>query len=111
MMFGNDFKKIEKLASKKNSEALAKFLTNKDLQVRIAAIKGLGESGGETSFNHLTPSLRDSNPSIRAAAATALRALNDPRAVAFISNGLKSETDPVTKEAMSRALGAFSDTY
>jgi HEAT repeat protein len=111
MMFGNNLNNIKKLTGKKNSEALAKFLTSKDMQVRIAAINGLGESGGETAFNHLTPSLRDSNPLIRTAAATALRALEDPRAVAFISNSLKNETDPETKEAMSKALGAFSDTY
>jgi HEAT repeat protein len=111
MMFGNNLKKIEKLTSKKNSEALVKFLTNTDMQVRIAALLGLGESGSETAFNHLTSSLRDSNPSIRTAAATALRTLEDPRAVAFISNSLKNETDIATKEAMGRALSAFSGTY
>jgi|GEM_PF-650450 len=111
MMFGNNLKKIEKLTSKRKSEALAKFLTNKDMHVRVAAVTGLGTSGGETAFNNLTPLLRDSNPPIRAAAATALRALEDPRAVAFISNSLKEEKDLTTKEAMSRALSAFSGTY
>lgn len=110
-MFGNNLKKIEKLTSRKKSEALAKFLTSKDAQVRVAAINGLGESGGESAFNNLTPLLRDGNPLIRAAVATALRALEDPRAVAFISNSLKEEKDPATKEAMGRALSAFSDTY
>jgi len=110
-MFGNSLKKIEKLTSGKKSEALTKFLKSNDAQARIAAIKGLGESGGEIAFNHLTPLLRDGNASIRTAAAMALRALEDPRAVAFISNRLKDETDIATKEAMGRALSAFSDTY
>ena len=110
-MFGNNLKKIEKLTSKKNSEALAKFLTNKDVQVRVAAVRGLGASGGEFAFNNLTPLLRDGNPPIRAAAATALRALEDPRAVSFINYSLKEEKDPAAKEAMSRALSAFNGSY
>lgn len=110
-MFGNNLKRIEKLASRKKPEALAKFLTSSDARVRVAAIKGLGESGGEIAFNHLTPLLRDSDPLVRAASATALRALEDPRAVAFISNSLKDETDIATKEAMSKALGAFNGAY
>lgn len=110
-MFGNNIRKIERLTDRKKSEALAKFLTNKDEQVRIAAVRGLGASGGDSAFNNLTPLLRDGNSPIRAAAATALRALEDPRAVAFISNCLKDEKDPAAKEAMSRALSAFSGTY
>lgn len=110
-MFGNNIRKIERLTIRKKSEALAKFLTNKDAQVRIAAVLGLGASGGDSAFNNLTPLLRDGNPPIRAAAATALRALEDPRAVAFISNSLKDEKDAAAKEAMSRALSAFNGTY
>jgi hypothetical protein len=43
-MFGNNIKKVERLTSKKKSEALLKYLTNKDMQVRIAAVLGLGAS-------------------------------------------------------------------
>lgn len=110
-MFGNNLRKIERLASGKKSEALTKYLSSSDAQTRIAAIKGLGESGGEIAFNNLTPLLRDSDPAVRAASATALRALEDPRAAAFISNSLKDEMDEAAKEAMSRALGAFNGAY
>ena len=110
-MFGNNIRKIERLTNRKKSEALLKYLTNKDEKVRIAAVLGLGASGGDSAFNNLTPLLRDGNPPIRAAAATALRALEDPRAVAFISNSFKDEKDSAAKEAMGRALSAFSGTY
>lgn len=108
-MFGNNLKKIEKLARKKNSDSLVKFLTSKDSQVRLAAIRGLGEAGGEPAFNNLTSLLRNADPIVRAAAASALEVLKSPKAVAFITNRLKDETDAAAATAMRKALGVLHE--
>lgn len=105
-MFESKTSKIEKLAAKKNSDQLVKFLSDKDPAVRLAAIKGLGQAGGEPAFNSLVALLRDSNPSMREAAASALEVLKDTKSCAFLSARVKDETDEKVKAAMNRALKA-----
>jgi HEAT repeat protein len=105
-MFGSKTSKIEKLTAKKKSEQLTKFLSDKDPAVRLAAIKGLGQAGGEPAFNSLVSLLRDSNANMREAAASALEVLKDPKSCAFLSARLKDETDASAKAAMNRALQA-----
>ena len=105
-MFGSKTSKIEKLAAKKKSDQLVKYLNDKDTAVRLAAIKGLGQAGGEAAFNSLVTLLRDSNASMRGAAASALEVLKDPKSSAFLSARLKDETDASAKAAMNRALKA-----
>ena len=105
-MFGSKTSKIEKLTAAKKSDTLVKYLNDKDTAVRMAAIKGLGQAGGEAAFNSLTALLRDSNASMREAAALALEVMKDPKSVAFLSARLKDETDASAKAAMNRALKA-----
>ena len=108
-MFGNKAAKIGKLSAKKKSDLLVKYLDDRDLSIRLAAIKGLGEAGGEAAFNNLTILLRNPDASVRRAAAEALEALKDPKASAFISARLKEETDEGAKTAMRRALNALRE--
>ena len=103
-MFGNKTTKIEELAAKKKSDLLVKYLSDKDISIRLAAIKGLGEAGGEPAFNSLTGLLRDANAAIREAAALALGVLKDSKSSAFLDARLKEETDATVRAAMSRAL-------
>jgi HEAT repeat protein len=105
-MFGSKTSQIEKLTAKKKSDELVKYLNDKDTAVRLAAIKGLGQAGGEPAFNSLTSLLRDSNANMREAAALALEVMKDPKSGAFLNARLKDETDASVKAAMSRALKA-----
>jgi HEAT repeat protein len=97
--------KVEKLTARKKRDQLAKFVNEKAPAVRIAAIKGLGQAGGEVAFNNLVTLLRDPEANIRQAA-SALEALKDPKSFAFFSARLKDETDDSVKEAINRALKA-----
>ena len=105
-MFGSKTSKIEKLVARKKSDLLVQYVGDKDIPIRLAAIKGLGEAGGEAAFNSLTSLLRDPNASVREAAARALGVLKDPKSGAFLSARLKEETDTAAKEAMSHAIKA-----
>jgi HEAT repeat protein len=106
-MFGSKMSKIEKLTAKKKSGKLVKYLNDKDGEVRLAAIKGLGQAGGEAAFNSLISLLRDSNADTRKAAASALEELNDDKSIAALNAHQKTETDDAVKEAMRRAIKAI----
>ncbi len=105
-MFGSKTSKIEKLTARKKSDQLVRYLGDKDPEVRLAAIKGLGQAGGEPAFNSLVTLLRDPNANMRVAAASAMEVLKDPKSCAFLSARVKDETDASAKAAMNRALKA-----
>lgn len=103
-MFGNKLSKIDKLVEKKKGDALAPLGLDKKQEVRLKAIQGMGQVGGDTCYNMLVTCLRDADPIVRSAAASALAQLADPRARGHIEHQLKAETDPQVRDHMKAAL-------
>jgi len=62
--------KIEKLASKGKLDAVIKFASDKDPDIRALAAAGMGKIPTYQSGMALIPLLRDPEPQVRAAAAT-----------------------------------------
>lgn len=96
--------KVEKSIQKKKEGELIKLAHDKDQEVRLAAIAGMGQVGGDNSFNNLVTFLRDPNPAIRAAAATSLGLLRDNHADADLRHRLESEKDEQVISAIKSAL-------
>lgn len=109
MLFGNKADKIKKDIEKKNEKGLIAFAHEKDKQMRLEAIAGIGKVGTDDGFNCLIPMLGDEDADIRAAAATALGDLGNIHARAHLSFHFKNEQDERVKEAIQAALGKIRD--
>lgn len=72
--------KIEKCVQKGKEDELVKLVHDRDKNVRLAAIAGLGRAGKDNACNVLITLLLDDDPEIRSASASALGDLGDPRA-------------------------------
>ena len=103
-MFGNTMSHVEKAIRKKNAPALIKLCTDKDPEVCIAAIAGLGVVGGDEGSNYLISRLQSVEPSIRIAVARALGELGDMHTKAHVAAQLDKEKDPEVHKALSNAL-------
>ena len=100
--------KVEKCIQKGKDEELAKLAQDKDLEVRLAAIAGLGKmSGKDTACNALISMMTDPGPKIRAACAEAMGQLGDDRADTHLRYHLEQEKDPQAAQAMHSALSAL----
>ena len=102
-MFGNKEKKIEKMVEKRNAAVLIHLAGDKDSVIALKAVEALGHVPGDDSYNTLITLLRSPRADMRAAAATALGTLGDPKAQAHISHMLTTEKDAVVLEAMRKA--------
>lgn len=109
MIFGNKMKQVESAIAHKKEKKLIELSQGKDPQVVLAAIAGLGKVGGENAINFLVTQLRNIDPQMRAAAATALGDIGDPHAKAHISGVLKFEKNADTVKAMHAAMAKISD--
>ncbi len=103
-MFGNKEEKIEKLAAKNNAGALIKMINEKDMALSVKAITALGTCKGDDAYNTLIALLRSPSAEIRAATATALGTLGDPKAHAHLDHLMASEKDSKVAAAMKAAL-------
>ena len=99
-MFGNKEKKIEKMVEKRNAAGLIHLAGDKDSVIALKAVEALGHVPGDDSYNTLITLLRSPRADMRAAAATALGTLGDPKAQAHISHMLTTEKDAVVLEAI-----------
>lgn len=108
-MFGNKLQKVESAVQKKKEAPLVKLTEDKDMQVRLAAIAGLGKVGQDDGCNTLITLLHDPNDDIRSAAATALGEMGNGHAKAHISYQIQQEKNPAVKETMSHALHLIKD--
>lgn len=106
-MFENKTEKIAKLAEKKQTEKIAKYLNDKDKEVVLAAIRGLGDAGGESGYNALVALLHNPDASIRQATATALGKTGFAQSRTHLSYQLKSETDPAVQASIRSALDSL----
>jgi HEAT repeat protein len=103
-MFGNKMSAIEKAIKKSNAGTLIELADNKDGEVSMAAISGLGNVGGQEACNFLVSRLGNPEPAVRIAIAHALGAIGDRHTKAFLSAQMNKETAPEVKEAMRKAM-------
>ena len=79
--------KVEKAIEKGKEAALIKLAQDKDEEVRLAAIAGMGKIGKDDSFNFIVPDmLTNDDPKVRATAAEALGNILD-NAVKYTPEG------------------------
>ena len=77
--------KVEKAIEKGKEAALIKLAHDKDEEVKLAAIAGMGKIGKDDSFNAIVPDmLTDEDPKVRAAAAEALGVMKNEHANAHL---------------------------
>lgn len=97
--------KIQKCVEKGKEAPLIKLSQDKDKEVKLAAIAGMGKIGKDDSFNAMVPDmLIDSDPEIRAAAALALGVMKNAHASAHLRYYLEREKDPKVVDAIKTAI-------
>lgn len=107
MLFGNKEKKIEHAIAKKNAAAVTGLFEDKDEHIAMMAIDAAGKIGGDDCMNALIPLLHHPDAKYRAAAATALAAVGNSHAAAFLSYQLDHEQDATAKKAIRKAMQRF----
>ncbi len=108
-MFSNKQTKIEKATQKGDERELIKLTNDKDMQIRLAAIAGLGKTRGDDGFNHLILLIRHPDALIRAAAAKSLGETRNPHAKTYLKAQYKLDTDPAAREAMAEAAAKIKE--
>jgi hypothetical protein len=89
-------------------ETLRKDLaTSTDFRVRVAAALALGKKKDVGSLEVISKALTDETAAVRSAAATALGAIGDKRAIGALERAKSAEKDTTVKGAIERALGAL----
>ena len=76
--------KIEKCVQKGKEDELVKLVHDRDKNVRLAAIAGLGRAGKDNACNVLITLLLDDDPEIRSASASALGDLATRARIRFL---------------------------
>ena len=101
--------KVEKAIEKGKENVLIKLAQDKDEEIRLAAIAGMGKIGKDDSFNFIVPDmLTNDDPKIRAVAATALGEMDNEHASAHLRYYLEREKDPTVVTAMKNAISALN---
>ena len=108
-MFGNKMSAVEKAIKKNNANALIALGENKDKEVSLAAIAGLGSIGGQEACNFLVSHLGSDEPDVRMAIAKALGTIGDKHTKAFLSSQASKETDEKVKAVMHEAMVSIKE--
>ena len=103
-MFGNKMGAIEKAIKKNNSGALIDLAGNKDAEVSMAAIAGLGSIGDQEAVNFLISQLGNPQAEVRVAVAKAMGVIGDKHTKAFVSAQMSKETDEAVRQALTEAM-------
>lgn len=103
-MFGSKLNKIPKMVEKNQAEKLEALLNDKDMNVVLAAVDGLGKCTGDVAFNALVPLVHHSDAQVRAHAALALGTMGIPKARTFLLHQRDAEKDAKVLEAIADAL-------
>ena len=107
-MFGNKLGKIEKMVSKNQPEKLEGLLKDKDLNVVLAAIDGLGKCTGDVAFNALVPLILSPDVQVRVHAVDALGTMGLPKARTFLMHQKETEKETPVLNAIEEALKKIS---
>ena len=97
--------KIQKCIAKGKEEELIKLLQDKDREVRIAAVDGLGQVGKENACNVLITLLDDESPEVRGAVARSLGLIGDGHTATHLNYRNERETDEGVRKELHEALG------
>jgi HEAT repeat protein len=81
--------------------------TATDFRVRVAAALALGKKKDTGSIDVISKALTDESAAVRSAAATALGAIGDSRALAALERAKGAEKDDGVKKSIDRAIGAL----
>lgn len=103
-MFGISVEKLEKMAGKKKSGKIIKYVDSKDKTIRDAAIKALGKCGDDDSYNKVIMLLNSGDTDVRIAAARALGEMERPQAATHLTHAIKTETDSRVLAALKTAM-------
>ena len=109
MLFGNKKDSIAKAVAKGKEAGVLKYINDKDMEVRLAAIAAIGKVGKDDGFNAMVPLLHDANPTLRAAAAAAIGEIGNVHGKAHLSRQLQNETDEKVKEALKAAMAKIAN--
>lgn len=101
--------KINKLAEKRKSDKVIKFLNSKEEEVVFAALKALSEIRDEDSVNTVAHMIDHEDPVIRREAAKALGGIGSEYAKTYLQHRMATESDEAVKKAIMDALHAISD--
>lgn len=104
------FEKITKLAGKKKSAKILKFLDSKEPEVVVAALKALSEIKDEDSVNAIDHRIDSENVEIRKEAALALGEIGTEYAKTHLQHKMASEQDETVKAAIKEALKKIADS-
>ena len=96
--------RMERLISEKRTYALLLMLNDRRESVRLDAVRALGCCGDDLACQTLTELLRDSQASVRKAAALALADTNRPDSILSIQRQMDVEKDSPVIDAMHTAL-------
>ena len=107
-MFGNKISKIGKMIEKNQVEKLESLLKDKNMDVVLAAIDGLGQCTGDTAFNALVPLILSPDAQVRTHAVKALGVMGLPKARTFLLHQKASEKDKDVLAAIEEALKKIS---
>lgn len=103
--------RVEKAIAKGKENVLIKLAGDKDEEVKLAAIAGMGKIGKDDSFNAMVPDmLTDSDPKVRAAAAEALGEMKNEHASAHLRYYLEREKDPTVVASLKKAISSLNGT-
>lgn len=108
-MFGNKMETVEKAIEKKNEKKLLKLMDDRDKQVVLAAMRGIGKVGSDDGLNTLISLLHSPDDDIRAAAASALGEMGNGHAKAHLSHQMANEANENVKKSIAGALSQIRD--
>lgn len=97
-------KKVASWEKKKKESKLIKAISDSNIEIQTAAIKALGNVGGEKALNSLISLLRDANPTIRSAAVEALGNMANPRSEEFVKQISLNDSDENVRQLAVEAL-------
>lgn len=103
--------KIQKLAEKRKSAKIIKFLDSKDTDVIFAALKALSEIGDEDSVNRIASMIDSTEPQVRVEAAKALGNIGTEYAKTYLQHRMTTEKEAVVKTAISDALHTIATKH
>ena len=108
MIFGDKTQKIAALTKKGKSAKIAPFLMDKKQEVRLEAIKALGQIGDDHSVNNLILVLADPDPVIRKQTAASMGDVGKDVCKTHLQNRVKVEQDESVLDAVHDSIMRIS---
>ncbi|MBB5265972.1 HEAT repeat protein [Catenibacillus scindens] len=100
--------KVQKVVHKGKVHELVKLTQDKEEEIRMAAVSGLGEVGGDDGFNALIALLESEDEEIKIAAVKALAIVNNDHAETHLRYLMEHDSNPKIQEAIRKSLSILS---